>query len=62
MTHEQACRKAAAHYQYAAELNYRDYRRSIDEGDRVMAVIYSRWAAELAALARALMGIEGGEA
>lgn len=61
MTHEQACRKAAAHFQYAAELNYRDYRRYLDEGDRAIAVIYSGWAAELAAIARALMGIEGGE-
>ena len=62
MTHEEAIREAAANFQFAAACNHRDYRRYIDGGNSVMAVIYSRWAAENAAIARALMKIEGGEA
>ena len=61
MTHEQACREAAAFYQSLAAVRHEQYRCSVDEGDNSMATCYSIWAAEFAAIARALMGIDGGE-
>ena len=61
MTHEQACRKAAAFYQGLAADRHAQYRRFVDEGRNTLAVFYSGLAAEFAAIARALMGIEGGE-
>lgn len=61
MTHEQAVRKAAAFYQGLAADRHAQYRRFVDEGKSTLAVFYSGWAAEFAAIARALMKIEGGE-
>ena len=61
MTHEQACRKAAAFYQSLAADRHEQYRRFVDEGRSTLAVFYSGLAAEFAAIARALMKIEGGE-
>lgn len=61
MTHEQACREAAAFYQGLAAGSHENYRRFVDEGKNTLAALYSKWAAENAAIARALMGIEGGE-
>ena len=61
MTHEQACREAVALYQSLAADRHAQYRRFVDEGKNTLAVFYSGWAAEFAAIARALMKIEGGE-
>lgn len=61
MTHEQACRAAAVFYQSLAADKHAQYRRFADEGENTFAVFCSGWAAEFAAIARALMGIEGGE-
>lgn len=61
MTHEQACREAAVLYQHWAAGWHEKYRRFVDEGKTVLAAIYSGMAAENAAIARALMGIDGGE-
>ena len=61
MTHEQACRAAAAFYQSMAADRHKQYRRFVDEGKNALAALYSRLAAEKAAIASALMGIEGGE-
>ena len=61
MTHEQACSDAAVFYQHCAAGSHERYRRFVDEGNNTLAAIYSGWAAENAAIARALMGIEGGE-
>lgn len=61
MTYEQACREAAASYQGLAADRHEQYRRFVDEGKNTLAVFFSGWSAESAALARALMGIEGGE-
>lgn len=61
MTHEQACREAAAFYQSLAADRHEQYRRFVDEGKSALAALYSGWAAEFAAIARALMKIEGGE-
>ena len=61
MTHEQACREAAAFYQQWAAGAHEQYRRFADEGKNTLAALYSGMAAENAAIARALMGIEGGE-
>ena len=61
MTHEQACRAAAAFYQQWAAGSHEKYRRFVDEGKNALAVFYSGRAAENAAIASALMGIEGGE-
>ncbi|MEE1653770.1 MULTISPECIES: hypothetical protein [Brachymonas] len=62
MTHEQACRKAAAFYQSLAADRHEKYRRFVDEGENALAALHSEMAAENAAIARALMKIEGGEA
>lgn len=61
MTHAEAIRKAAIHSQRGAASFHNYFRSKSMEGDRVLAVFYSRLAAEYSELARALMGIEGGE-
>ena len=61
MTHEQASREAAALYQRMAADRHAQYRRFADEGKNALAVFYSGRAAKFAAIARALIGIEGGE-
>ena len=62
MTHEQACREAAVLYQHWAAGWHEKYRRFADEGKNTLAALYSGMAADHAAIARALMKIEGGEA
>ena len=61
MTHEQACREAAVLYQHSAANRHEKYRRFVDEGKNALAALYSGWAAESAAIARALLKIEKGE-
>lgn len=58
MTHAEAIRRAAIDYQHGAARFHQDFRKSM-EGDRVLAVFYSRLSAEYSELASALMGIEG---
>lgn len=59
MTHEQACRAAAVFYQQWAAGAHEKYRRFVDEGKNTLAALYSGMVAENAAIASALMGIEG---
>lgn len=57
MTHAEAIRKAAINFQRGAASFHNDFRKAM-EGDRVLAVFYSRLSAEYSELARALMEIE----
>ena len=61
MTHEEAIRKAAITSQHMGASYRVDANRSRDEGQIFLAEMYADWSAELYAIARALMKIEGGE-
>lgn len=61
MTHEEACRKSAIQNQRLAAIYHSEFCTKREEGSKFLTSMYSDWAAERSAIARALMGIEGGE-
>ena len=60
MTHAEAIRKAAIQFQRLAAIYHSDFCEKREKGSE-FARMYSNYAAEYSAIARALMGIEGGE-
>ena len=61
MTHAEAIRKSAVSHQRQSASFHASYDAHKSEGRDLLASMYAQWAAEESALARALMGIEGGE-
>lgn len=60
MTHEEATIKAAIQFQRLAAIYHSEFCEKREKGSE-FARMYSDWAAEYSAIARALMRIEGGE-
>ena len=61
MTHEEAIIKSAVIHQKNSAAFHAAYVSHKSEGRKYLARLYSKWAAEESAIARALMRIEGGE-
>ena len=58
MTHEEAIRKSAVNHQRSSASFHASYEAHKSEGREFLASMYSKWAAEYSAIARALMRIE----
>ena len=58
MTYEEAIRKSAVIHQRQSASYHASYEEHRDAGRECLAVLYSKWAEEESAIARALMRIE----